>query len=94
MFLQDMGRRPSPRHSIERCDVDGDYSPGNCRWVTREEQDRNRSDNVYLEYDGRKQIVSDWAREFGIDHYVLRSRLKAGWSMARAVSTPIRNRNR
>lgn len=46
LFLADMGPRPSPQHSVERIDVNGDYCPENCKWATPVEQGRNQRNNV------------------------------------------------
>jgi len=42
-FLQDMGRRPTPKHTLDRINTDKNYTPSNCRWATRETQARNRA---------------------------------------------------
>src|SRR4249919_4143232 len=51
-FLGDMGARPTPKHTLDRIDVDGDYEPSNCRWVTRTVQQQNRRMTIPIELGG------------------------------------------
>ena len=92
-FLSDMGRRPSPTHSLDRIDNDGDYTPSNCRWATREEQRRNmRTPLVYpnLTVNGETLSLTAWAKRLGSSREVIRERLKLGWPVHLAVTTPVR----
>ena len=75
--------------TIDRIDNDKCYSPDNCRWVSNMEQAKNRSDNRYLELDGKKLILSDWSRLLGIPKSTLRKRLDSGWSVEDALTKPI-----
>jgi hypothetical protein len=75
-FIADMGNRPSMQHSLDRIDNTVGYEPGNCRWATTIQQCNNRSSNVYLQFDGRRQTIANWARELGITTATLWKRLK------------------
>lgn len=86
-FLADMGRRPSRLHSLDRIDPDGHYEPGNCRWATRREQQRNRRDNETLTAFGKTQSIDDWADEFGVHRALIRGRIKQGWVDAERILT-------
>ena len=66
-FFMDMGKRTSKKHSIDRINVNGNYTPSNCRWATKKEQQRNQRTNRWFEYKGIKLILSDWAKKLKVD---------------------------
>lgn len=88
-FLADMGHKPSPQHSIERIDSDGDYEPGNCRWATNSEQQRNKRTNRVLEFRGVRLCLTDMAAKYGLSRDLLKARLKLGWSLERSLLQPV-----
>lgn len=87
-FIADLGPRPSRRHSLERLDNAGPYSPENCRWGTDYEQSRNKRTSRYLTFRGRTMVMNDWCKELGIDSKTLRYRLGRGWSVDDALTVP------
>lgn len=86
-FLEDMGRRPSPQHSLDRIDVNGQYSPGNCRWADRKTQARNVRNVKHITAFGKALTLAEWADETGIDKRKIFMRLRGlGWTPERALS--------
>lgn len=90
LFLLDMGAMPSKYHSIERKDNNGNYCPENCYWATREEQCRNKSNNVILEARGEKKCLIDWSKISGVHYCTIASRIKIGWDIEEAIFKPAR----
>jgi hypothetical protein len=84
-FLADMGERPIGM-SIERKDVNGNYSADNCIWANNEVQANNKRNSVLLDYQGKVQTVAQWARELGILDKTIYFRLSKGWATEKALS--------
>lgn len=71
--------------TIDRIDNNGNYTPSNCRWITLIEQQQTRSTCRMIEFNGKYQNMSQWAREYGIKVHTLKHRLNRGWSIERAL---------
>ena len=76
--------------TIDRIDVNGNYEPSNCRWITYKAQNRNKRTNRIIKYDNKEMCLSDWAKELNVDRKTLSDRLKKGWSIQKAFSTPVK----
>ena len=86
-FFNDVGPRPSPNYSVDRYpNKNGHYEPGNCRWATRTEQQRNKNNNVVLTLNGTSRLLAEWAEILGVDHRRLRNRVRKGWSDQEALT--------
>ncbi len=75
-FYRDMGPRPGLEYSLDRIDNDKGYYPGNVRWATMKEQNRNKRTNTYLIFAGESQLLTDVARKIDMKPSTLSDRVK------------------
>lgn len=90
-FLADMGERPAG-FTIDRIDPNGPYSLENCRWADAVTQSRNKRTNRWLSFAGETHTVVGWAHKTGLKPVTLKARLRAGWSVERALTEPLHPR--
>ena len=91
-FLRDMGQRPSAKHSLDRIDPTGHYTPENCRWTTTREQNRNKRRTIWITAKGETRTLQDWAERLGVRAVTLDKRYRAGWPDDEIVTRPVSRR--
>lgn len=74
-FLSDVGERPSPKHSLDKINNRESYSPDNCRWATRSQQDRNKTTSRFITAFGKTATISEWSEVTGISRSTISHRI-------------------
>lgn len=89
-FLRDVGRRPSPEHTLDRINRNGNYEPGNCHWASKREQSLNRSNTFLIAAFDETQCATDWSRDprCNVSLAQLRLRIKNGMPPEEAITKP------
>lgn len=85
-FLADMGKRPSPQHTLERIDSDGNYSKDNCCWAKRLAQSNNRRSSYAIPWKGQILTLIQICRKENVDYHTLRNRVAAGNPLEESVA--------
>lgn len=73
--------------TIDRIDVNGNYNPDNCRWVTMKKQNNNKRNNKIITFNGEKHTMTEWNDKLNYTNGLLKNRLSRGWSINRALTT-------
>lgn len=94
-FYADMGLKPSPKHSLDRIDNNGNYEPNNCKWSTSSEQNTNRRSAFMVNYNGETIALRRLTNNVAVPYDVLYNRIKRlNWPIEMAISTPYKPRKK
>ena len=77
--------------TLDRINVNGNYEPDNCRWITHREQQNNRTDNVLLTLNGTTHNMREWSEILGICYQTLQNRKIKGWSDEDILTKPVKH---
>jgi len=92
-FFFDMGKKPE-NHTLDRIDVNGDYSKENCRWATDNQQNRNKRNTKKFLFNGEMLCLIEIAERSNIDYNRFCSRIfKSGWTIENAALIPVKKAN-
>lgn len=90
-ILENLGERPTEKHSLDRINVNKGYKPGNIQWATLIQQARNQRSNRFIRLNGEKKCLMEWANEYGLDVKLVWMRIfQLGWKPRKALETPPR----
>lgn len=92
-FFLDMGKCPI-NTSLDRIDNGKGYNKKNCRWATKRQQERNRRNNHLIKYKNKYRTLVEVSELNKISQFVLRARLNLGWTLRKALRTPVEFRNK
>lgn len=90
-FYKDMGPKPSPKHSIDRINNNGNYCKENCKWSTREQQDSNKTNNIFISHNGITKTITQWSKILNVSVQTLMKRHNNKWDDSKIIEAPVKN---
>jgi hypothetical protein len=85
-FWDDMGSSYNEILTLDRINVNGNYTKSNCRWVSQTKQQRNRSNNLYVKYKDSKKLLKDLCEEYNVNYNLVWQRVfKYNWDLNDAL---------
>lgn len=85
-YVEKLENYDKPKMTIDRIDPHGNYEPGNIRWLSLADQQKNKTNNKYLEFQGKRNTITEWGKVTGIDRRTIQARLRLGWTIEDALT--------